>query len=201
MTNPCSNVTCPDGQFCKNGNCEKTCAGVSCPAGQYCRAGRCIGNTCAAVKCQSGQVCSNGQCLKDPCGGVSCRSGQICSQGQCVDNPCSVTRCPVGQVCRLPSGDCFGPNQDPNNNKTSPADEFAQPEGPTTPGFGEDGGSVVGPTTGDKDIQNNANSSNPGGRRGGGACLCAASPGALGATSWGLIGLVFLILIGLRRRH
>ncbi len=198
---PCAKVTCPDGEFCKNGMCEKTCAGVDCPQGEYCRGGLCVANPCAGIGCQPGEVCENGQCKKDNCSTAKCRTGLVCRDGKCEDDPCSVTRCPVGQVCRLPSGDCYGTSQDPNNGGGD-VGEFATPEIPSVPGLGSDAGVVNPPQPGpDKSIgQPQAdveNTRRPGGK---GACLCDAN-GVLSPMSFLFWGIVLLMLAGFRKKH
>lgn len=198
---PCANVTCPDGEFCRNGNCEKTCAGVVCPPGQFCRGGSCVNNPCSGVSCGSGESCVNGQCQKDPCFGVTCRAGLVCSQGKCADDPCSITRCPAGQVCRLPNGDCFGVNEDPNNNSNTPADEFATPDGPSVPGMGVDAEDILPPTPATDKDNGQPGADDPGNRRPTtkGSCICSSNPVEVGWAFWFMLLLVAFVFLRFRR--
>jgi hypothetical protein len=100
MSNPCMNVTCPQGQSCNasNGMCETVACAPACNVGQFCQAGTCVGscsaNACAGVTCQMGEVCrpSNGECIADPCASANCGTGT-----------CSVS-CEGTASCVVPAG-------------------------------------------------------------------------------------------------
>jgi sugar lactone lactonase YvrE len=185
ITHPCNGVTCPDGQFCKNGNCVDTCAGITCPVGQVCKEGRCQSDLCAGITCPQGQVCNSGQCQQDPCASAACRPGQSCVNGRCIDNPCAFTHCPVGQVCRLPQGDCYGSNPDPEP-IPNPFDELPPPDS-YVPGLHGDGG------TSGQNFDNDPNN-----RPGPGACLCSGSPTQ---NNFGLFFILICFLLALTLKY
>lgn len=78
---PCSGVSCSNGEKCQNGSCV-------CPAGQCC------------PSCGKGYACKSGTCQElppdDPCASVTCSDGKQCKDGSCV--------CPAGKCCP----DCSG---------------------------------------------------------------------------------------------
>jgi len=105
VSNPCSGVTCDNGQYCVGGTCVSSCSGVECAATERCELGQCVENPCGRA-CPSGQVCNDdsGTCQPNPCTGAPpCPVGQWCDpngDGQCADDPCVGTACPDGdQVC------------------------------------------------------------------------------------------------------
>jgi len=105
-TTTTGNVTCTEDEDCEMGqNCIlgichmpiHTCEDVTCPAGQYCRDGTCGVNqtgtngsvTCIGDgDCASGNECIAGICFNpvDSCTGVSCPSPSVCISGTCVNN-------------------------------------------------------------------------------------------------------------------
>ncbi|MGE0548340.1 MAG: MopE-related protein [Kofleriaceae bacterium] len=112
VSNPCSNVTCGDDQYCVGGQCISSCADVECPDGQRCRMGACETDPCGGP-CPFGQACHDdtGECISDPCRFQTCPQGQWCNpnhNGQCEDDPCVGTQCPdQSQVCK--GGTCYDP--------------------------------------------------------------------------------------------
>jgi len=83
--------------------CRNPCSGVTCPEGQVCtdygiNAGECVINACPDVPCAGcNQACSNGACVTNPCTPEVC-PGEICqpsadySTYTCV-NPCANGGC------------------------------------------------------------------------------------------------------------
>ena len=113
VANVCQGVTCPDGQYCENGNCIASCADVTCPDGQRCRLGVCETDPCGHP-CPFGQECHDdtGTCVDDPCKFRECPQGQWCNpnDGLCEADPCVGTMCPsADQVCK--GGTCYNPSQ------------------------------------------------------------------------------------------
>ncbi len=112
VSNPCSGVNCPSGQYCVGGSCFGSCAGVACPEGQRCRMGMCEADPCGKA-CPFGQVCDEptAECVRDPCLFIQCPQGQECDShhgGACVDSPCAGTMCPSpDEICKL--GTCYDP--------------------------------------------------------------------------------------------
>jgi uncharacterized protein (TIGR03382 family) len=113
VANVCQGVTCPDGQYCENGNCIQSCADVTCPDGQRCRLGVCETDPCGHP-CPFGQVCHDdtNTCIDDPCKFRQCPQGQWCNpnDGMCEADPCVGTMCPTAdQVCK--GGTCYNPDE------------------------------------------------------------------------------------------
>ncbi len=113
VSNPCSGVTCPSGQYCEGGNCVMSCADVTCPNGQRCRLGVCETDPCGHP-CPFGQVCDDASqmCHPDPCQFRQCPQGDWCNpnDGQCEADPCIGTACPSpDQICK--GGTCYNPDQ------------------------------------------------------------------------------------------
>ncbi len=73
QTDLCENVTCSDGQVCKDGKCE-------CQNGK-----KLCGNECIDSKdCCSGKDCASGICDEGVCGEApDCRYGEILKNGKC----------------------------------------------------------------------------------------------------------------------
>jgi len=114
VPSPCANLPapCPDGTFCRDGDCVRSCAGVPCPAGQHCdRDGFCAADNSCAASCPVGQVCQGTACVTDPCDGKSCGLGQACRNGACVDQPCANVTCPTGSACQ--DGQCYATGSGP----------------------------------------------------------------------------------------
>jgi hypothetical protein len=112
VSNPCTGVNCPSGEYCVGGNCVGSCADVECPANQRCRLGMCETDPCNGT-CSNDQACDDdtSECVGDPCKFVQCSPGQECDPnhgGRCVNSPCVGTACPeAGQICKL--GTCYDP--------------------------------------------------------------------------------------------
>ncbi len=114
--NPCSGVTCPDGQYCYT---DGSAAGTSCvaPCRQSCATGsRCVRGVCqpspCATACSAGARCdaASGECQTDPaCSAVLCRGTRGCIGGACQDDPCAYLRCPSGLECVPFEGTCQPP--------------------------------------------------------------------------------------------
>jgi hypothetical protein len=126
----CTNVQCPDGQFCQadannTAVCVDPCDRVNCPDGYRCKAGVCVDNSCKVFGCQDGEMCEGSPptCVPDPCFNVSCDpglycmggecvrpcagpcpTGENCFNGECVADPCTNTHCVSGEVCAVVSG-------------------------------------------------------------------------------------------------
>jgi uncharacterized protein (TIGR03382 family) len=107
--NPCSGVTCPADEFCREGTCVKSCEGVKCPVEQACRDGACVPTGCDRL-CDP-QVCNptTGACQDSKCGAVQCPNTEVCDPltGDCIPDPCQGVTCPEGQQCRM--GQCGTP--------------------------------------------------------------------------------------------
>jgi MYXO-CTERM domain-containing protein len=103
---PCLNVQCKDGEFCRNGKCIGSCSGVFCKTGEQCVDGNCVGDPCAKVTCKADETCRDGKCIKDPCEKDSCRYSRVCDGKKCTRDPCSDVNCPKGQTCN--DGQCTG---------------------------------------------------------------------------------------------
>ena len=102
---------CAKGEFCRpyDNTCVKSCSGVTCPAGEFCQSGKCQKDPCSGVNCPVGQTCVNGKCEKKHCGsGKSCRHKRVCNNktNQCEDDLCIGVTCPSGQTCQ--QGQCSG---------------------------------------------------------------------------------------------
>jgi len=107
--NPCENVNCPSGEFCRGGSCVASCEGVECRDTETCHDGACVATGCA-VAC-GGQVCNptTGACQTNRCVGVVCPSTKECDplNGSCIANACQGVTCPTGQTCAR--GECGAP--------------------------------------------------------------------------------------------
>lgn len=153
----CSNVECPDGYFCYQGNCytyPDACTNIDCPVGHFCYEGACYRyDECLNVDCPDGQVCLNGSCYDpevDLCDGVECPAGKICKNGECyigcsfdidcpegtvcmtdicvpIEDICAHTLCPEGQFCY--AGACYylSTNINEITNHTNPISVFPNP--------------------------------------------------------------------------
>jgi hypothetical protein len=104
--NPCQDVACPDGAFCRAGTCVASCEGVTCNPTQMCQDGACVATGCA-VDCGDG-VCNpdTGACQASRCSGVLCPQNKACDPltGGCVADLCQAVTCPSGQTCAM--GQC-----------------------------------------------------------------------------------------------
>ena len=111
---PCSEVECPAGSFCRSGECVDSCAEISCPGDARCVDGECVQDPCALVECPEGDLCRDGACYSPEgpgCGDVGCDPGRLCRDGVCVDDPCGGIVCPPNQRCELSAEDqpqCVG---------------------------------------------------------------------------------------------
>ena len=101
---PCADLFCNEGEFCRDGRCVSSCAAVSCPLGESCRDGQCVADACAAIECADGQACFDGDCVGDPCQGIECDVGQRCDEGLCVEDDCNHIQCPVAERCEVIDG-------------------------------------------------------------------------------------------------
>lgn len=137
----CANVTCPEGQTCKNGNCAGPCDGVTCPHGKVCRVGACV-DPCGAITCDQNQVCVDGACV-DSCACAGCPAGQACQpDGRCLASACVGKVCNAGEWC-----DVDGTCKDACTGAVCPAGETCTagectPAAPTGSGGSGQGGSV-----------------------------------------------------------
>jgi MYXO-CTERM domain-containing protein len=116
VPDPCSGVTCPAGEFCRQGMCVGSC-GAPCPTGQLCMNGSCVVDPCAGKTCMAGQVCNptSGMCIANACGNVMCPAGTICdvTNGKCEIDPCRTVKCPMGTMC-VNGGNCQSTTGNPN---------------------------------------------------------------------------------------
>jgi Notch-like protein len=108
VPDPCLGVTCPAGDFCREGACVGSCANVFCAGDERCRDGACVATGCDGP-CGAARVCveTTDTCENDPCALVDCPAGQVCDPfagGACIEDPCVGVRCAAGELCRL--GDC-----------------------------------------------------------------------------------------------
>jgi streptogramin lyase len=104
----CSGITCPQGEFCKDGKCLKVCADIVCGEGQICREGICIKDPCASITCNAGDICIDGKCEADLClASGLCKPGQICIDNKCVPDPCAGVTCPNPNTQQCVRGDCI----------------------------------------------------------------------------------------------
>ncbi|TNE46967.1 MAG: hypothetical protein EP343_21850 [Deltaproteobacteria bacterium] len=112
-TNPCANVNCLPGEFCREGSCFPSCGCLTCAKGNVCVDGACRADLCGGVTCPVDQVCSpsTGACEPDPCKGVTCNADTVCEAGVCVQDPCSVVKCGTNQVCV--KGQCYDQGCEP----------------------------------------------------------------------------------------
>lgn len=105
---PCSGVTCEDGQRCISGQCTPACLppgpcdGVTCPADQHCDPSvrRCVATAGCSGTCPGGKTCHLACAAPNPCDGILCGEGEICQNGTCHKNLCAGVKCtnPV-EVC------------------------------------------------------------------------------------------------------
>lgn len=111
--NPCSGVSCPDGQYCftDGSNVNPVCVAAclqSCDNGSRCIRGACQVSDCATA-CAANQRCDGRthECTSDAaCSGVVCRGTLGCFGGTCKDDPCAYIRCPSGLECVPFEGTC-----------------------------------------------------------------------------------------------
>jgi hypothetical protein len=114
----CENVTCPVGQYCRDGTCgvngtTECTTEANCPSGYKCIAGFCFNpiDTCTGVICPSPSVCIEGTCVND--------NGSIiddgCGDGYTLCNAVGLfycypgSKCPTGETPGNDNGDCeFG---------------------------------------------------------------------------------------------
>jgi hypothetical protein len=112
---PCTDVECPDGEHCRDGECVSICDGVECPEGQVCvidgRRAVCVLANCYAdhpdYQCAEGEICRDGECVPDPCADVDCGAGRFCRDGECYDvcDDETIASCEPGTVCY--DGECI----------------------------------------------------------------------------------------------
>ena len=106
---PCHQVSCPSGHYCRAGSCVKTCP-ASAPPATRCHDGACVPDRCAqATPATRDEYCdfADGLCKASPCKAVSCLPATVCVEGsgRCELDPCAVTRCLYGDKCQiLPDG-------------------------------------------------------------------------------------------------
>lgn len=112
--NPCTSMTCGEGQHClfdgNTASCVGSCA-RACPLGARCKNGGCVEDPCGGP-CQPGEKCDVAQarCVTDAkCTNFLCHTSQACFDGKCVDDPCRYTTCPEGSQCEKYSGQCAPP--------------------------------------------------------------------------------------------
>ncbi len=67
LLDPCTFVTCDDGEVCEEGECVAEvdpCEGVTCEAGEECDNGDCVAvDLCEGVTCEDGEECVDGDCV------------------------------------------------------------------------------------------------------------------------------------------
>lgn len=102
--NPCYGVSCGQGQECHGGKCQDSCAAKVCPGGQRCLEGKCVEDKCSRLSCEEGEICIKGRCQKNRCLEKErsvCTVGQYCEavSGQCQTDPCVWQQCPKGTLC------------------------------------------------------------------------------------------------------
>lgn len=91
------------------GPINPSCSDVNCPPGYTCRDGQCFPPTCnATTPCPPGYNCQNGKCFPPVCNfGVPCPPGYNCQNGVCLPPKCDDNIvCPVGYACV--NGTCQG---------------------------------------------------------------------------------------------
>ncbi|MDH5670854.1 MAG: MopE-related protein [Myxococcales bacterium] len=191
---PCLRTTCPQGQLCRDGDCQARCAAPTIDCNDVCidprvsksfcgASGNCQGDN-AGVACAEGEVCSNGSC------GTDCGDGLLLCGDGCID-PLS-----DAQYCGA-SGDCSGAAA----GKTCDNDERCE-QGSCVArggaGSGEQGGSSGKGVNADGEPLVHVLAT------GGGGCKCrvAGSPTPAGSNRLPL-GLSLLLggLVALRRRR
>ena len=121
----CLEVGCPEGRVCDGVVCiGDPCADVRCARGEFCKYGECL-DSCAQLSCPLRQTCLDGRCTADPCGGVVCFAGLACIDGECAEDPCFDNRaCEAqGLVC-VPGRDCI---EDPCVGVTCKEQERCEP--------------------------------------------------------------------------
>jgi hypothetical protein len=128
----CEEMTCAEGEFCKDGTCYPDCKGQACSAGEVCTANGCAasaceGDGCRTVACDSQVPCLDGAtCHDGVCGqegetgrefGASCSTAEECADGKCVAREsaemgvCSrscgadLPACPAQSLCREVDGE------------------------------------------------------------------------------------------------
>ncbi len=180
---------CPAGRQCEDGVCvDDPCYDVSCPAPQFCRDGTCHDPCEQDDICPAGQLCYDGECVDDPCYGVTCDPGEECAGGTCT-TACADVECAWPLECDPATGECEEP----------PCWDLRCPDGydcvngtcyeqwhPADDADAGDGG-VPEAGTGQQVLATGA-----------GGCACrTTTPGGAGG---GLLALLGLVGLGLRRR-
>ncbi|TNE47441.1 MAG: hypothetical protein EP343_19925 [Deltaproteobacteria bacterium] len=103
---PCSAVTCPTGQTCKEGTCvgeTQTCTDGQTRCGTTCHNTKTDSTHCGSCnnKCREGEACKEGQCVLT-CEGGKQACGPICVDTQTDVQHCGAcgTSCKPGEVCK-----------------------------------------------------------------------------------------------------
>ncbi|MFK8003673.1 MAG: MopE-related protein [Polyangiales bacterium] len=95
----CADVECAETELCDptTGMCRDLCENVACADGDTCVRGGCVEDNCYGRGCDAGERCAEGVCEADPCLDVSCEGDSYCREGSCVD--VCTTVCAAGEVC------------------------------------------------------------------------------------------------------
>lgn len=101
---PCLNLSCGPGQYCKAGACINTCP--YCAAGTYCSAGVCVADKCDGASFDPAtQFCDhiNSGVQTNKCISMqpNCPLPTFCDPhgGLCIDDPCRLVNCPPKSTC------------------------------------------------------------------------------------------------------
>ena len=102
---PCYNVTCEAGNYCRAGTCVKACP-ASCGTRPALPDGACVGDPCATVTCGQNDYCDpeDGMCKPSAARRRPVHAGhglRASATGRCELNPCGVTRCQPGDSCKV----------------------------------------------------------------------------------------------------
>ncbi|MBL8683171.1 MAG: hypothetical protein JNK05_28645 [Myxococcales bacterium] len=106
----CRGRTCGAGEICVE-YCDvpNPCSDVVCPQGFYCAEGQCLRDLCATVRCPPDHTCNprTGECVEVRCGGGG-GGGSVppCPRGQARDRN---GRCVCVEYC-APDAECGSPN-------------------------------------------------------------------------------------------
>jgi hypothetical protein len=106
VDDPCHQVQCTVGEFCRDGDCIAALCDPVCLAGEICIDGQCLPDMCQGVTCPQGRECrpSDGECISvNNCVDKTCLPGEAChpGTGECIDDPCLAVECPAGYSCKV----------------------------------------------------------------------------------------------------
>ena len=200
VPDPCAGLDCGPNSFCREGECVFSCAGVTCPLAMVCVDGLCAESGCAPVGCPGeSEICVENVCVEDPCKDVECGPAEACILGNCVADPCLGIACPHHQRCDIVLGEAQCVADWPIN---PPGDDVGvSHEDADAADVGGEADEGTHDTEVPRDRDGGADGSADAGSVGGGGGDGCAVSFTRNTTGFGVIGLVFLLLVRRRRRR